>query len=66
MSDLDTAPSGIWLVQDGQLIAVTNLIDAQGEDIQDIAKADCIIAGPMPDGRWACLVIEDVVIYTGN
>lgn len=42
----------MFLLLDGELIPVTNLLDVNGDETDDPELADRFVAGPLPNGQW--------------
>lgn len=40
------------LLEDGQVLAVTHIFDAVGDETDDLNVASVCVAGPLADGAW--------------
>lgn len=48
----------VVMVEDGQTIPVTNMLDADGDETDDPMEAVVVVAGPDSTGHWLTITLE--------
>lgn len=47
--------SGYALLDDGEVLPVTNMYDCDGDECDDFWEATVVVAGPDKDGMWVTI-----------
>jgi hypothetical protein len=47
-------------LSDGSIIPITNFLDLDGDETEELDIVCTIVAGPMPNGRWLAIDVSDI------
>lgn len=50
---------GVVLLDDDQMVPITNFFDESGEECDDLELTVAILAGPCQSGKWYALYVSD-------